>query len=393
MSQTYIFLSDGQLHRLSQGGTAILNSVVYAQYQQRLKEIQRKNEWKTTGTGAKFTGAYDATLNHSAQAVTTSPGISAVTAYLPQQVIYTLNVAEQGGVYIKDLQAPEAREQSILVSRTLRFYDLDAHPTSHRLAVAVSEHHQERHIALMTPDSSDCQVVTEGDSFDSNPSWSRANPQLLYYDSRGMGYDNQQFVGYGPTSIYRLNVSTQFLDEVVSDGDFDCFQPFEDAEGNLFYLKRPYKQQQGRSVLTALKDALLAPFRLLTAVGHYLNFFTMRYSGKSLKTQGANPAKMSSQSPKQLFVAGNLLEVEKARKANERRGEKYPGYIPASWVLMKRSPDGTETTLQQGVMSYTANTDGSIIYANGKHLIRLDATGTQTQLAKAHLATHCHTMD
>ena len=191
-------------------------------------------------------------------------------------------------------------------------------------------------------------------------------------------------MAYGPKSIYRLDTATKDLEEVLSDDTSNFSNPYEDGYGNLFYIKRPYKESHVEPM--SLRDILLAPFKIFRAIGGWLNFFTIRYSGQSLKTSGANPAVTPKKTPEQLFVEGNMLKAEKNLKQNTRLGEKYPGYAPSDWQLIMRMPSGEEKIIKKGVLSYCVLPDNTVIYSNGQYIIALKNDNEEI-VATTHLAT------
>lgn len=138
------------------------------------------------------------------------------------------------------------------------------------------------------------------------------------------------------------------------------------------------------------KDLALAPWRVLKAVGGWLNLFTQRYGGESLKKSsgGLNPSKYSSKSEKEIFIDGNLVNVEKALAENALQGEKYPGVAPKSWELVTLEPDGGVTSRKKGVLDYTFDPEGRLVYSNGRYILRLLHSGEEEIIGKANLATN-----
>ena len=356
------FISDGRIHILdpTANSTRPLNCLVADTYREREREIRLKKEWKQRGTGAMFTGAY----MPDAPSLDIRLPITGLAQSPDQRLIYSINFESGGGIYFKH-PSPDQPEPPIIASASTHYYELDINPSG-RIAVSCAENYLERHIALLSTNDSYVQTVTEGECTDSNPTWSRKDENILYYDSAGIGYGpGGQFSGYGPRSIYRLNIKTHELDEVVQGGAYEYSHPFEDADGNLYYIRRPYKQASGRM---SLLDVVTAPFKILRAIGAWLDFFSRRYTGTALNTSGANPAKANTKSPHQVFVDNNMFEADKAIKENAKAGDKHPGYVPQNWELIVKKPSGEETVLHKSVMSYTVTPDG-IAYSNGKYVM------------------------
>jgi len=157
---------------------------------------------------------------------------------------------------------------------------------------------------------------------------------------------------------------------------FDYYYPFEDQDGNLYFIRRPHKQNSGGMTIV---DYITAPFKILRALGGMLDLFTRRHTGESLKSSGANPAKVNQKSQEQIYIDGNLLEAEKTLKKNAAAGDKNPGYAPQDWELVMKTPDSEEKVLQKSVISYCVTPQGTT-YSNGKYIISND------HAVKVHLA-------
>ncbi|MCE1272144.1 MAG: hypothetical protein LWW88_11410, partial [Acinetobacter sp.] len=168
------------------------------------------------------------------------------------------------------------------------------------------------------------------------------------------------------------------------DPKFDFYKPKIDAAGQLYFLKRPYKNQHHSG--NSLKDIIFAPFKIIRAVIGWLDFFTQRYTGESLKsTSGRNPAKTKQKSEEELFVEGNLIKAQKTLQQNQSAGEKFAGVIPRNWELIQYATNGEQKVLKRGVLGYALNQDGSLYYSNGKYLVAMTADQTEQMLVEAKL--------
>ena len=367
------FLSEGRINLLDAADASVrlLDCKIAEKYRERDREIRLKNEWKKSGMGAMFTGSY----SPDASAPDIRLPITGLSQGIDDRLVYAINFEKGGGIYFKR-QNVEDPETPILVNTTTSFFELDVNPSG-RIAVSCAENYLERHIALLKTDDSFMQDITEGESSDYNPKWSLKNENILYYDSAGIAYSAAgHFAGFGPRSIYRLDIITGEFDEILASPKFDYICPWEDKDGNLYFIRRPYKQNAAKM---SVFDYLTAPFKVLRAIGGWLDLFTRRYTGESLKTSGANPAKTNTKSPQQIYIDGNMLEAEKTLKKNAAAGDKNPGYAPPDWELMVKTPSGEETVLQKSVMSYCVTKNG-IAHSNGKYVI------LNGQVVKVHLA-------
>ncbi|WP_151959901.1 hypothetical protein [Acinetobacter bereziniae] len=363
------YLSNQNLYLLDGNKSITVPCQAIDQYKKNLVEIQQRKEWKTKGTGAQFTGNFSqddqVDLNHifPTDVVLTSD----------HKMIYTACLQEGTSINIKSLNDLQETEGLILRKNDFVVQDMAYDEAKKRLALSVNSNGYERHICILPLDANRTQYLTEGDCQDSNPCFDPQDTMQLYYDSCGLAYGEHR-IAYSPKEIYHLDMGTGELQTIASDPKFDFFKPKMDSLGNLYFIKRPYSRDGSHhSPVTTIKDIIFAPFKIIRAIVGWLDFFTQRYTGESLKTtSGNNPAKSQQKSEEELFVEGNLIKAQQNLERNQKSGEKYPGMIPKSWELVKMSPTGEMTTLKRGVMSFALK-DDTIFYSNGKYLIELDA--------------------
>ena len=363
------YLSNQNLYLLDGNKSITVPCQAIDQYKKNLVEIQQRKEWKTKGTGAQFTGNFSqddqVDLNYifPTDLVLTSD----------HKMIYTACLQEGTSINIKSLNDLQETEGLILRKNDFVVQDMAYDEAKKRLALSVNSNGYERHICILPLDANRTQYLTEGDCQDSNPCFDPQDTMQLYYDSCGLAYGEHR-IAYSPKEIYHLDMGTGELQTVASDPKFDFFKPKMDSLGNLYFIKRPYSRDGSHhSPVTTIKDIIFAPFKIIRAIVGWLDFFTQRYTGESLKTtSGNNPAKSQQKSEEELFVEGNLIKAQQNLDRNQKSGEKYPGMIPKSWELVKMSPTGEMTTLKRGVMSFALK-DDTIFYSNGKYLIELDA--------------------
>ncbi|MBJ8554354.1 hypothetical protein [Acinetobacter bereziniae] len=363
------YLSNQNLYLLDGNKSITVPCQAIDQYKKNLVEIQQRKEWKTKGTGAQFTGNFSqddqVDLNHifPTDVVLTSD----------HKMIYTACLQEGTSINIKSLNDLQETEGLILRKNDFVVQDMAYDEAKKRLALSVNSNGYERHICILPLDANRTQYLTEGDCQDSNPCFDPQDTMQLYYDSCGLAYGEHR-IAYSPKEIYHLDMGTGELQTVASDPKFDFFKPKMDSLGNLYFIKRPYSRDGSHhSPVTTIKDIIFAPFKIIRAIVGWLDFFTQRYTGESLKTtSGNNPAKSQQKSEEELFVEGNLIKAQQNLERNQKSGEKYPGMIPKSWELVRMSPTGEMTTLKRGVMSFALK-DDTIFYSNGKYLIELDA--------------------
>lgn len=385
MSEKVIFAAEEKLGLVNEGSISYLNSQYLARYNKNRFEIKNRNSWKTEGQGAAFMGVSNE-MSHFDPSYTRAK-VNGITALKEaDRILYTITVNDMSGIFSKNPFDDSDSEMHIIHKSNVEFLNIDYNSCNEKLVVSVRENSFEKHLAILDVNKGHYDFITEGESMDENPSWSATNNQVIYYDSCGIGLDTATSqVANGPRSICRLDLTAGTADEVISEEKYDYIKPKEDKLGNLYFIKKPLKQKS-RKYINFL-DILLFPFRLLKALFGWLNFFTMRYSGENLITRGQNPAKAKEKTPEEIFIEGNLVNAEKALKENKNSGDKYPGFAPGSWELVKLGPDGQIVRVKKGVIDFDIDSKGRIYYSNGIYLVRISEDLSEEVIGKVQLAT------
>lgn len=383
MAKRVLFTAKSRLGLLESARISLTDSQYVDNYRRNREQIRRKRAWKSEGKGAAFRGDVDPSLDMDLDDLVESATVNGLSfTGEDDKIVYSVSIEHSSGVFFKNPSDAGEAEGHIIHDNGLTFHGLDYNLATGEIAVAVCEGGIEKHIALLDARRSSYRAITEGDSLDENPVWC-LNGRVIYYDSAGIGRNlNGQIVDYSPRTINRLDLDTGDLDEIVSLPRCDCFSPRVDGSGNLYFLKRPRRTAGHAPVL---KDILLVPFRLLRAIFGWLQFFTMRNTGEPLLTGGPNPGK-ARRNLQEVLIDGNLINAEKTLRENSQKGDKYPGIAPRSWELVKRGLDGAQTVLKKGVLDFDVNSDGEIVYSNGKYLVHLGADGNEEILQQMDFA-------
>jgi hypothetical protein len=225
-------------------------------------------------------------------------------------------------------------------------------------------------IGVKTAGEGGYKELTEGDSFDTAPRWVPGQQTKIVFQSAGVGRNQHgQFAALGAFSLQELDAETLQLTTLLENPQFDYLAPQMLADGRLFYIRRPYQEQQRFGFLHTLKDAVLFPFRLSFAIFQFLNFFSAMFTGKKLTSAGG--PKGQDMDMKQMMIWGNLVRAQ-APARGENEGADL---VPKSWELKCRTPDGKTQTLASGVLAYDTNAEGGIVYTNGNAVFLLHADG------------------
>lgn len=197
----------------------------------------------------------------------------------------------------------------------------------------------------------------------------------IVYQAAGLGRDAAgRPAGFGRFEIHVLDMQRGEVATLAADASADLERPRIGPDGALYYLSRPHAGAQ-RSIFGVLEDLVLIPARLVYALFQYLNFFSARYTGKPLTTAGG--PKGQSGDLRRMLQWADLVDAQAEGAPGEEAGA-----VPSSHRLMRRRT-GPAEVLASGVACYDLAADGSILYASGSAIFRLDSTGHAERLCTA----------
>lgn len=388
----YAYLGQGKLH-VCEGGSCggnssrTIDSAFGKSLRDRALQIEQRHSWKMQGRGSQFMGGglmFGASPGRdAAEFPITMTGISRGSA--PGELLYTLETNEVAGVFAVDAEGVERR---IFHTADFRVRGAALSPDGKLIAASMLHRNGTANLMLLGVEGNSFDEVTEGDSVDLAPRWVPGRERTLVFQSAGLGRDaGGRLSGLGPASIEELDCVTGAMATLASDPRHDLVNPRMDAAGNLYYIRRPFRKpgEAGASAgpLTALKDAALFPFRIGQAIFQFLNFFSMRYSGKSLTSaQGgaARPADLE-----RMMMLGNLLQATQGGGYADPRQATPESLVPSAWQLVVRRAEKhrqqgeEELVLAKGVVSFDLaggedGGEGAVIYSTGTAIHRI-ATG------------------
>ncbi|MBR3630895.1 MAG: PD40 domain-containing protein [Oscillospiraceae bacterium] len=350
------------------------------QYRDTLQSIHDSKLWKTTGTGAKFTGAaQDPEMEEiSAQFC----GIAAHGT----EFLYTLQLDASGGMYRRELTEDAVYDGHIVSGNDVRLGAVAAHGDD--VAACIRYPDGRSHIGLYHLPQSRCTEITEGDSAENAPSWA-PDGRKLYFSTSGIARRGSDYV-FGPAAAAVYSLQSRSMELLLEEERYDYLCPKVNAAGDLFVIRQPYVQAGDAqvSIGQVLLDVLLFPVRMIMAVGGFLNLFSILFGGQSLRSDGPqrDSQKSKQRSAKTMFFEGNLIKAQKNLRENFRSGEMYLGILPRNRVLLCRRADGSEEVLARAVLDYCLTEEG-IVYSNGAHVLLRRPDGSEERLANAELAS------
>lgn len=350
------FISNGKLFYQAPGDQVReLQSPHVRNVMERMERHQQLHGWKDdTAFATSFTGR---NRQGSAEAV----GIQARSAQFiaHDRVMYFLGDHSFGGLFEYDL-ALDA-EKRVLHKQNLALDDLRIHPDGKRLLCSQHARNGAADIVAMDADGGNYRELTSGDTVDTAPAWVPGQETAVLFQSAGIARNREGFaIAQGPASIQMVDTGAGSLTTILENPRLDFLQPRVGANGFLYFIRRPYETPR-YGMQHALIDTLLFPFRMLRALVHYLNFFSLMYSRKPLITASGPPGQADL---KDILIKGKRLDAEAALRAGAKLNG-IPSLVPATWQLVCRSPDGQEQVLASHVASFDIAADGSILFSNG----------------------------
>jgi hypothetical protein len=387
-NRTIAYVSRGKLHIKSGGDAAReIESKFGESVRNRAAAIERKSAWKTKGSGAQFGSGGLLWGQTDPEPTAIRIAVAGLTrGRAPGELLYALETSTVSGVFAFDAESNV--EDRLFHSADHRVQHLHAR-AGHDL-VACNVHHDNgtANIAVMQSDGSDLTIVTEGDSVDVAPRWVPGQDRQIVYQSAGLGRTAEGARGgVGPFSIQKIDLRKGELETLAEDPRFDFLGPQIGGDGALYYIKRPYSGAPGGeasvSIVRTLLDAILFPFRLLVALFQFLNFFTIRYTGKPLASSGG--ARQKSADMKRMLVWGNVIDAE--RNAARGGDDDTPSIVPSTWQLCRQS-GGETKVIAKGVVSFDLDDAGGLVFSNGSAVYAIDAAGKKTRVCTADQIEH-----
>jgi hypothetical protein len=311
-----------------------------------------------------------------------SARITGVTSGVHEgEMTYALEIEGSGGLFLYNWL--ECQERHLIRKEHFYVRDLDRHPELSLVACSQRFPNGTANIGIV--EGYHIHQVTEGDSVDEAPAWIPGGGRQILFQSAGVARNAKGLsIGLGPFSVERLNLENGTMTTLLDDPAFDHLLPHMDTEGALYFIRRPYERPgyTPYSILKLLGDIVLFPYRMLRAVFHFLNFFSLTFSRKPLTT-AAGP-KMEGPDERMVILRGKMIDAEKALRESARNKE-APSLVPASWELVRRLPSGQEHVLANHVSAFDLDHRGNLVYTNGSAVYRLDPNQDSILLCKGNL--------
>lgn len=368
----FVFNDGEQIGVYDNGKTGLFVSNYIVNYKDAMLKSQKNKEWKKKSTELYDNYGFLEQDEGDVQAKITSVALSGEA----NKIVYAYEANFTHGIYLKQLD-DELKTEAHIVSSDENSFDGLFTLSSGRMLCGVRPDTVTENIAVFDKNG-DYKTITDGDSLDENPSYEESE-NAIYFNSYGVGRDaSNAFVKYLPSEIYRLNLHTMDIDEVLSDARYSFVKPKKRADG-LYFIRTPAFEREGNPLL----EILLIPVRLVQAIAGFISSFVMCFAGKPL-VEGQSSKDISNKDKRKIFINHNLINVDKQLKKNKKTTD-Y-GFIPLDYKLMKIE-NGKDTVLFSGVADYCFSDDGTLIFTNGKHIFSY-ANGVKTKLVDTDFCVH-----
>lgn len=352
----HAYIADGRLHARRGGKSEEIESEFaranLADYERR----KTSSGWKTTGEGANgyaIWGKQGTAPAYTGFRFLTVVPASAGTLY------YLLTNGHVTGLFLHDLASRE--ERRLFHKNDFHTEGMDFSPERNEIVCAVAEEDGAVNVSLYNEEGRYKNVLTGGDSRDTHPSFSRANPGQILYQSAGIArHEAGGIVAVGPESLNRLDLESGEMEEIAADHRYDYLQPRDDKAGNIYCIRRPYRSPGAQNPFQSFGNVLLFPFHFLGAVVGFLKTFT-RLFGEKPKRLG--PDVQLPERDKYIMVFGQAVNLAKIRRPKNENED--PSLVPASYELIRINPQGNTEVLGKNVCGYDVSPEGEVHYTNG----------------------------
>lgn len=378
MVPNFFYIAQGKIHlREPNGSTRVIDSKFGQSLSDRANQIRQRNAWKTQGTGAKFISGGTLWGGQGEEQAQIPVVINAITRGIGDgEILYSLATNEIGGVF--SLNYVSGDEQRLVHTSDFRITQLCANSTENKIACVI-RNGPNSYIALMRSDGAEITELTQGDSLDSSPVWRSGSDSELVFQSAGLARNPAGFVvGTAPSQIMALETATGKSEVLLGDEKHGYFCPKLDGSGNIYCIRKPYSSPQGSfNPFRAALDLILLPFHLFIAFFQYINFFAMRYSGKTLISSGNVRQKQGDL--RHMMIMDNLMQ---ATHFARDFGINDQWKVSKAWTLIRKTKAGQIEEVEKGVLSYDLCEDGSLLLCDGSRIFLRHPDGTRQELAK-----------
>ncbi len=358
----HAFVSDGRLYICDERGELKEITSKFAREKTENAEYQRaRHGWKSSADGSSpYFNSQIVWGGQAANAYVTNFRFKSVMCGDADTLYYVLTNNSMTGLFRYEIS--EGYETRLFHRRDFIEFGVDYSPVQQQFVAAVATETGSVGLERMNAEGQYEETITAGDARDSNPSFSKQYPGHVLYQTAGIGRDHEgNVMAFSSEAINKIDLETGQITGLLSDERFDFMLPRDDAQGNLYCIRRPYQHPGYRSPLHMLWYAVTFPFRFVVAVVRFLDAFTKLFGAEPMKPAG--PDVRPPIQNKYVHVLGQTVDLAKVDKKSSIAGE--PSLVPASWELVKFTPDGMFEVIARKVVSYDLDANGCLYYTDG----------------------------
>ena len=293
------YLAEGKLFTAAAGEKPQVVESHFAQEMLDRRERNRqRNEWRGGGMAWNFGGMVPGMRMPMGDVAARPIRFECLTRGRDGsgELLYALQTDAVGGLFYWEQKT--GYERRLFHRAHFHARDVSIHPGDGTLAVAVRVDDGAVNLALMKPDGRGMREITAGDSTDECPAWvppapgsapaSSGERHVLVYQSAGLGRGpHGMVVEQGPYAVFQLDTDSGDMQTLLESEEHDYLSPKVGADGSLYYITRPYQSRTPKvSPWKVGKDIALFPVRLVLAIVHFLDWFSMVFRRKPLLTAG-----------------------------------------------------------------------------------------------------------
>ncbi|MBR1432294.1 hypothetical protein, partial [Ruminococcus sp.] len=221
-----VYVSRNKMYVCNNGKVSELPCERAEKYTTAVNEINKNKEWKHQGAGAAF--REDMRLGETdPEKFISINGICAAD----EGFIYSARLGEMGAVYRKSADSPKAPEGHIYTGMDRSIGDISC--KDGRIAAVL-----DGHLAIFD-ERGDYNELTDGQSVEESPSWS-ATDSRIFCTTKGRSVEDPRVFSAG--SVLAVDEEAGTIETLYEDESNDLLKPKNDAEGNFWFIRQPYKQ-------------------------------------------------------------------------------------------------------------------------------------------------------
>ncbi len=203
---TTAFISKGQLYLLAEDGTPEAIHSAFASKQEREADKRQNNSpWAKEGDSSNAFGGVNVWGGHAAAARFTPYRCTEAIRLDENTLLYTLTNDTVTGLFEYDIA--EKTERRLVHRNELNFQGMDYDAEGRHLCVGRGRESGAVDLEFIDMGGRTVKHITDGDSIDCNPAYSRKDPSVILFQSSGIARtEDGTFHSIGPAYVNRLNL-------------------------------------------------------------------------------------------------------------------------------------------------------------------------------------------